>query len=112
MKRLPISGRQAGCSLTTLMLTTTWASPWFDQGKLDEAIAEFQTAIRLKPDHVKAHKTWQRPGTPREAEGAGRQYRTVIRLKPAGAAATTTSATPWRTSKSGGRGGPVTARVS
>ena len=32
-----------------------------DQGKLDEAIAEYREAIRLKPEHVEAHNNLGSP---------------------------------------------------
>ncbi len=54
-----------------------------DQGKLDEAIAEFRAAIRLKPDYAEAHINLgialQDQG---KLEEAIAEYRAAIRLKP------------------------------
>ena len=53
------------------------------QGKLDEAIAEFREAIRLKPDHAHAHPTSATPCTTRgKRDEAIAAYREAIRLKP------------------------------
>ena len=35
--------------------TTTWGNALKDQGKLEEAIASYQQALRLKPDFAEAH---------------------------------------------------------
>ena len=53
--RSPNSARRSGSSPTTPRPTPTSATPWRDQGKLDEAIAEYREAIRLKPDDAEAH---------------------------------------------------------
>ena len=54
-----------------------------DQGKLEEAIAEFRTAIRLKPDFAEAHYNL---GIALAGQGkleeAIAEYRAAIRLKP------------------------------
>ena len=53
------------------------------QGKLEEAIAEFRAAIRLKPDYAEAHSNL---GIALRAQGkleeAIAEYRAAIRLKP------------------------------
>ena len=54
------------------------------QGKLDEAIAEYRQAIRLKPDDAEAHNNL---GTilcdrKHDYEGAIAEFREAIRLKP------------------------------
>ena len=54
-RRSPNTARRSGSSPTTPRPTTTSASPCDDQGKLDEAIAEYREAIRLKPDDAAAH---------------------------------------------------------
>ena len=54
-----------------------------DQGKLEEAIAAYRTAIRLKPDYAEAHYNL---GIALHDQGkleeAIAEYRTAIRLKP------------------------------
>ncbi len=54
-----------------------------DEGKLEEATAEFRTAIRLAPDFAEAHcnlgNALRTQGKLDEAVG---EYRTAIRLKP------------------------------
>ena len=47
-RRSPSSEQPSGSSPMTTMLTTISASDCSSQGKLEEAIAEFRTAIRLK----------------------------------------------------------------
>ena len=37
------------------MHTTTWAMPFREQGQLAEAVAQYQEAIRLRPDYAEAH---------------------------------------------------------
>ena len=53
------------------------------QGKLEEAVAEYRTAIRLKPDDADAHGNL---GNALQAQGkleeAVAEFRTAIRLKP------------------------------
>ncbi len=59
-----------------------------EHGRMDEAMREFQTTIRLKPDHADAHynlgKALDMFG---EIDEAIREYRETIRLKPGKAAA-------------------------
>jgi tetratricopeptide (TPR) repeat protein len=54
-----------------------------NEGRLDEAMAELEAAVRLKPDHVLAHmrigELLQRAGRPLEAAA---RYRLVLRLRP------------------------------
>lgn len=54
-----------------------------NEGRLDEALAELEAAVRLKPDHVLAHmrigELLQRAGRPVEA---AERYRLVLRLRP------------------------------
>ena len=51
----PNTARPSGSSPTTPRPTATSAIALADQGKLDEAIAEYREAIRLKPDDAEAH---------------------------------------------------------
>ena len=53
------------------------------QGKLDEAIAEYRTAIRLKPDYAEAHNNLGAAlGAQGKTEEAIAECRTAIRIKP------------------------------
>ena len=64
-------------------LTSTSALPLPHQGKLDEAIADYREAIRLKPDYLEAHSNLgvalASQGKPEEAIA---ECREAIRLKP------------------------------
>ena len=66
-----------------------------NQGKLDEAIAEYREAMRLKPDYPEAHNnlgvTLKDQGKLDEAIA---EYREALRLKPDTPRPTTTSACP------------------
>ena len=68
---------------TQLVRITELGSALLQQGKLDEAIGQYQEAIRLKPDYANAHNNlgiaFARKGQTDEAIG---QYREAIRLKP------------------------------
>ena len=35
--------------------TTTWVVTYEQQGRTDEAIREYQAALRINPDYAKAH---------------------------------------------------------
>jgi tetratricopeptide (TPR) repeat protein len=68
---------------TQLIRITEWGSALLRQGKLDEAIGEYQEAIRLNPDYANAHNNLgialARKGQTDEAIG---QYREALRLNP------------------------------
>ena len=57
--------------------------PWQNQGKLEEAIASYRQALRLKPDYAEAHNNL---GIVSEGQGkleeAIASYRRRLRLKP------------------------------
>ena len=56
--------------------TTTWGLRSAEQGKLDEAVASYQRALRLKPDYAEAHNNlgvaFKEQGKLTEAVAAGR----------------------------------------
>ena len=92
--RSPNSARRSGSSPTTPRPTTTSALALHGQGKLDEAIAEYREAIRLKPDYAEAHFNL---GIALEPGQARRGDRRIPRGDPAQARPrrpTTTSASP------------------
>ena len=91
----PNTARRSGSSPTTPRPTQPRHRPE-RPGKLDEAIAEFRTAIRLKPDHAEAHSNL---GTPwRRGKATGRGDRRIPRRRsgssPTTPRPTATSATP------------------
>ena len=54
-----------------------------DQGKLDEAVAEYRAAIRLKPDYAEAHYNLGIALTDQgKLDEAVAEYRAAIRLQP------------------------------
>ena len=79
----PNSARRSGSSPTTPIAHTNLGIALRDQGKLDEAIAEYRKAIRLKPDLAEAHHNL---GIALASQGkldeAIAEYRKAIRLKP------------------------------
>ena len=80
----PSTARRSGSSPTSPRPTATSAIALRGQGKLDEAIAEYREAIRLKPDFAEAHTNLgdalHRPG--QTATRPSPNYREAIRLKP------------------------------
>ena len=54
-RRSPNSARRSGSSPTTPWPTSTSAPPWQPRGSWSEAVAEYRTAIRLKPDDAVVH---------------------------------------------------------
>jgi tetratricopeptide (TPR) repeat protein len=68
---------------TQLVRNTELGAALLRQGKLDEAIDQYQEAIRLKPDYANAHNNLgialARKG---QTDEAIRQYREALRLKP------------------------------
>jgi tetratricopeptide (TPR) repeat protein len=68
---------------TQLARTTELGDALLRQGKLNEAIDQYQKAIRLKPDYANSHNNLgialARKG---QTDEAIRQYREAIRLKP------------------------------
>ena len=65
--------------------TTTWAPPGREMpGRLNDAIAQYEKALRLKPDYAEAHNNlghaWsQMPGRLNDAIA---QYEAALRIKP------------------------------
>ena len=94
-RRSPPTARRSGSSPTTPRPTSTSATPCSSQGKLDEAIAAYREAIRLKPDYAEAHSNL---GIALAGQGkldeAIAEYREAIRLKPDYAAAHNNLGTP------------------
>ena len=58
-------------------------SAYYDQGQLDEAIKEYTTVLRLKPDYADAHYNlgiiYKTKGLKDEAK---REFETVLKLRP------------------------------
>ena len=85
-----------------------------EQGKLDEAVAEYREAIRLKPDHRRGPQ--QPRHSPWRTRGSWTRRRRIPRGDPAQARSTprptTTSASPWRARGSWTRRSPNSARRS
>ena len=52
---LRITSRRCGSSPITPRRTTTWGSPWGKSASLQEAIAHYEQALRIKPDYAEAH---------------------------------------------------------
>ena len=75
--------KRSGSSPTTPTAHYNLGIALHDQGKLDEAIAEYREAIRLKPDYAEAHYNL---GIALSDQGkldeAIAEYREAIRLKP------------------------------
>ena len=65
------------------MLTTTWGLRWRQIGKIQEAIGQYEQALRIKPDYAKAHNNLgvalSRLGKTQEAIG---QYEQALRIEP------------------------------
>ena len=65
------------------MPITTWVWLIDNQGRFEEAIKEYQTAIKLKPDYAKAYNNL---GTAYYDRGrldeAIKEYQTAIKLQP------------------------------
>ena len=55
MRRSPNSARRSGSSPTDAEAHNNLGTALEATGKLDEAIAEYREAIRLKPDYAEAH---------------------------------------------------------
>jgi tetratricopeptide (TPR) repeat protein len=74
---------RSGNPETHLLRGIELGSALMDQGKLDEAIRQYQEAVRLKPDHANAHNNL---GAALDEKGqtdeAIRQFQEAIRLKP------------------------------
>ncbi len=65
------------------MPTLTWACALSAQGKHDEAIAELNTAVRLKPDDAAAHAALASALADRgKLVNAVAEYRAAVRLEP------------------------------
>ena len=62
---------------------TTWGPPLVRQGKMDQAVAHYAEALRLKPDFAEAHNNL---GLALAAQGkmdqAVAQYTEALRLNP------------------------------
>ena len=55
-RRLPNIRRPCAFNPIARQLTTTWRTPWRRRpGRLPEAIAEYQAALRIDPDFAEAH---------------------------------------------------------
>ena len=54
-RRFRFFRRQSASIPTIPRPTTIWVPRWRPEGRLAEAIVEFQTALRLKPDYANAH---------------------------------------------------------
>ena len=55
MRPSPLSARPSGSNRTTLKTTSAWDTLCTRHEKLDDAIAAYREAIRLKPDYAEAH---------------------------------------------------------
>ena len=84
MRRSPSTAPPSASSPTTPPPTTTSARLLGQQGKLDEAIAEHRTAIRIQPDFANAHNTLGDilSDVKQDYAAAAAEFREAIRLQP------------------------------
>ena len=75
--------RHCGSNPTMRRPTTTWGILWPAKARLTEAVAEYQAALRIKPDNVEAHYNM---GNALASQGriaeAMAEYRETLRLRP------------------------------